>query len=260
MTSSFRLLAALAAVLWIASPATADDCRHEDLLKKTVDAKGATRIRVDAAAGYLRIVGRPGLDEVRVKGTACASKKKLLESIHLSVERSGSEVRVEAEIDRGGFSFFGNGNARLDLEIEVPDSVPLDVNDSSGSIEITSVAALDVDDSSGEINIEGVAGKLRLEDSSGSIEVSDVEGDIRLEDSSGSIDIERVSGSVDIVEDGSGSIDISKVKGSVLVRRDGSGSISVRNIDGDFTVERDGSGSINHRDVGGKVDIPRKKR
>ena len=145
MTVSFRLLAALAAVLWIASPAPADDCRYEDLLEKTVDAKGATRIRVDAAAGYLRIVGRPGLEQVRVKGTACASKKKLLEKIRLSVKRAGSEVRVEAEIDRGGFSLFGNGNARLDLEIEVPDSVPLDVNDSSGSIEISGVATRDVD-------------------------------------------------------------------------------------------------------------------
>lgn len=260
MTVLPRLPAALAVVLWIASPAPADNCRYEDLLEKTVEAKGATRIRVDAAAGYLRIVGRPGLEEVRVKGTACASKERLLERIHLSAERSGSEVRVEAEVARGGFHLFRSGNARLDLDIEVPDSIPLDVNDSSGSIEIDDVAALDVDDSSGEIDIEGVAGKLRVEDSSGSIEVRDVEGDIRLEDSSGSIDLDRIGGSVDIVEDGSGSIEISKVKGSVLIRRDGSGSISVRGIDGDFTVERDGSGSINHRDVGGRVDIPKRKR
>ncbi len=256
MTVSFRSLAALAAALCIASPALADDCRYEDLLEKTIDAKGATRIRIDAAAGYLRIVGRPGLEEVRVKGTACASKKTLLEDIRLSAKRSGSEVRIEAEITRGGFNLFGDGNARLDLEIEVPDSVPLDVKDSSGSIDVVGVAALDIDDSSGEITIEGVAGKLDVDDSSGSIVVSDVEGDIRLEDSSGDITIESVGGSVDIIEDSSGSIDISKVKGSVLIRRDGSGSISVSDIDGDFTVERDGSGTISHRDVGGRVNIP----
>ena len=260
MKALFQPLAVCSAIACLAaSPALAgNDCRYDEPREATVEAKGAKSVRIIAKAGTLRIEGRSGLEEVRVRGTACASKERLLDDVRLEAERSGDVVRVEAIIPDN--RSFWRSSSRLDLTIEVPDSVALRVRDSSGSTDIRGVGELSLKDSSGSIFIEDVAGNIEVDDSSGEIEIVGAERDVRVEDSSGEIDIREVGGSVDIVQDSSGEIDISKVEGSVLVRRDSSGSIYVRDVGGDFTVERDGSGSIRYRDVKGRVDIPKKKR
>ena len=129
-------------------------------------------------------------------------------------------------------------NGRLDLTLEVPDTVPLEVEDSSGSLRIYNVAAVDLRDGSGGIDIDGVA------------------GDVRVTDGSGGIDIVAVRGSVTIEDDGSGGIDIADVGGDVIIEEDGSGGIDVADGQGDFIVKRDGSGSVRHSGVAGRVDTP----
>ena len=54
-----------------------------------VDAAGAKGIEVEAAAGSLRVEGKPGLRQVRVTGTARASSQQLLNDINLIAERRG---------------------------------------------------------------------------------------------------------------------------------------------------------------------------
>ena len=245
--------------LW-AVPAYADSCDYEEPRTATLDAAGLERVVVRARAGSLSIVGKSGLGEVRVEGIACAGKRDHLESVRLVTERTGSTATIEVEIPDTDWSMFSGTSPRLDLEVDVPHGVALEVKDSSGAMEIRGVGSADVQDSSGEIVIEDVSGDLRIDDSSGSIEVSDVSGDVRLEDSSGGIEVRRVGGSVVVDRDSSGSIEVEKVQQNVLVRRDSSGSISVADVGGDFTVERDSSGSIHYEDVEGRVDIPENKR
>lgn len=228
------------------------DCDHTAPRSAVVNAQGAALVRIDAGAGTLRIEGKPGLREVRVTGVACTDRRGSLDDIRLVADREGSEVRVIAELP----TTRANGTARLDLVIEVPESVPLDVKDSSGGIEIRRVASLRLEDSSGEINVEDVAGDLHIEDNSGEIRLVRIRGDVRVSDGSGGIRIDEVGGSVLIDEDGSGEIAVQDVGGSVRVRRDGSGGIRVERVRGDFIVDRDGSGGISQREVGGAVRIP----
>ena len=195
----------------------------------TLDVGDATRVRVRARAGSLRIEGHPDLGEVRASGTACAGSVEDLERVTLTATRVGTELVIETDTPRNG---------RLDLVVAVPDSLPLEVHDGSGSIEIYDVASVDLRDGSGSIDIDGVA------------------GDLRVVDGSGSIDISAVQGSVVIERDGSGSIDIADVGRDVIVERDGSGSIAVAEIGGDFVVKRGGSGGVRHRSVRGRVDVP----
>lgn len=229
-----------------ASPAPelpADDCRYTAERSAVVGAERAREVLVDARAGSLRIVGVPGLREVRVRGEACASSRDLLEQIQIEAGASGDAVRVAALIPDNDNRVWGrNRTAQLDLVVEVPAGMPLDVRDSSGSIDIRDV------------------GSLTLEDSSGGIEISGVQGDVRLTDSSGSIDVRDVSGSVIIERDSSGGISISRVRGDVHVRRDSSGAIEVADVGGDFSVGRDGSGGIRYHDVAGNIDIPTRER
>jgi len=198
---------------------------------------------VDARAGQLRITGRADITEVRVRGTARASSRSLLPDIKLEAVREGNEVRVRAIIPEHRDCCDWNDQALLDLVIEAPAKL-----------------AMDVEDTSGDMTIEGIAAKVRVDDTSGNIRVRDAGGDVWISDTSGGIDIRGVKGSVDIDEDTSGEIEVDDVTGSVHVGRDSSGSIGVSRVGGDFVVERDGSGSIDYDDVKGKVDIPRKDR
>jgi hypothetical protein len=229
-----------------------DDCDFTAPFDGSAAAGGATAIRIKAAAGTLQVVGDAGLSEVRAHGEGCASSQSLLDDLELVVERRGDRVDVLVEIpDRR----WGDGNARLDLVVEVPGDVAVEIDDGSGSMEVRGVASASIDDGSGEIEVRDVAGDLRIDDGSGSIRVEDVGGTVHVRDGSGEIDVRR-AGSVIVDEDGSGSIEIAEIVGDVLVRDDGSGSIDVRDVGGDFTVRDDGSGGIRHHGVGGHVSVP----
>ena len=252
-------LAVLVGSLAAAAPARAGlwdwDCDQRAPREATVNAAGARQVRVIARAGELKIHGRDGASAVAVHGTACASSEERLADVKLVAERRGDVVYIEAAIPDD--DWFG-GARGLDLDIEVPASMALDVDDGSGSAEVRNVGSLTIEDGSGDLIIDGVHGAVRVDDGSGSLDVSNVAGEVRITDGSGEI-VVRDAGSVLIDEDGSGGVRLTSVRGNVVVRDDGSGSISVRDVAGDFTVEDDGSGGIDHHEVRGRVKIPSDK-
>ena len=246
-----------------------DNCVVSEPRQATVDAAGATLLRVEAKAGSLEITGEEGLAEVRARGKACAENQQALERVLLRADRSGDEVRVVVDIPDG----WGNGGT-LDLELRIPADLAVDVKDGSGGIDVKGVAALSLHDGSGEIAIKGVRGELtihdgsgeinatdvggdvKIHDGSGEIELRDVEGSVSLEDGSGQIEVEDVRGGVTVERDGSGGIEIVAVGKGVLIGKDGTGSIRVEDVGGDFTVEEGGSGGIEHVGVKGRVSVP----
>jgi hypothetical protein len=234
-------LVTLAAVALLPASALAQD--YDAPRNAAVSAAGATILRIDARAGGLRVTGRTELTEVRVRGTARASSRDVLEDIKLEAVRTGNEVTVRAVIPEMRNRNWDDYHALLDLVIEVPASLPVDI-----------------DDTSGDMTIEGVAGRLRIDDNSGNIRVRDAGADVMVRDNSGGIEIQGVKGSVNIEEDSSGEIEVYDVTGSVHIGRDSSGSIDVSRVGGDFVVERDGSGSIDYDGVKGKIEIPSKDR
>jgi hypothetical protein len=249
-------LAVVLGSLALAAPARAGwwewDCGHKAPREADVSAAGARQVRVIARAGALKIHGRDGATAVAVHGTACASSEDRLAEVKLVAERRGDVVYVEAAIPED--EWFGGARA-LDLDIEVPASMALDVNDGSGSAEVRNVGSLKIEDGSGDLSIDGVRGAVTVDDGSGSLDIANVDGQVRLKDGSGEIVVHDV-GSVLIDEDGSGGVRLTSVRGDATIRDDGSGSISVRDVAGDFTVDSDGSGSIDHHEVHGRVKIP----
>ncbi|MDF1504135.1 hypothetical protein [Roseisolibacter sp. H3M3-2] len=206
-----------------------------------VDARGARRVSVEGHAGYLRVRGVEGLTQVRVRGTARASRREVLDRIRIETRRDGDVVLVRADVpDQRDGDRWGDDNRALDLVVEVPLGIAADVRDGSGALEVRGVGALDVEDGSGEIDVRDVA-SARIRDGSGEIRVEDVRGDVRL-------------------SDGSGSIAVRRVRGSVLVENDGSGGIEVREVEGDLTVDRARGRAISYSDVRGRVDVPRDTR
>lgn len=270
-------------ILLAAGPATAyawGDCEFRADRSAGVDAKGVEKVVIRTGAGDMKVIGRGNAVRVEARGVACAAKQELLDRTQITVRREGNVVYVETDLpaDKDGWNWGRGEYAYIDIGIALPSNLPveatdssgdavfedlkaLQLQDSSGDLEISRIADLaDVNDSSGDLDLTS-AGSVRVRDSSGDIEIDDVRGDVDVvQDSSGDIHVETVAGNVRVEQDSSGDIRAENVKGSFVVDSDSSGSIYAVNITGDFTVSDDSSGDIEHESVGGKVTIPADKR
>lgn len=239
---------------------SADWCKFEKDIDLTLDLSDSELLTISAGAGDLQVTGVPGSDKAVIHGKACASKQKWLEESQLNLT-SGSRAVIEVDLPQsnGGWFSFGNNYAWIDLEIEVPENIALEINDSSGDVFLQHIAALALKDSSGDIEIEDAMGPVSIRDSSGDIEIDRASGDITIEaDSSGDIFANDIDGTVLVEQDSSGDIRISNVSRNVVVERDSSGDITAIDVGGDFRVLKDGSGSIRSDDVKGEVQLPQK--
>lgn len=250
-----------------------DSCRYSEDRTATVPATSAKRLKVEADEGFLHIVGKPELTEVRVTGTACSETESVLKDIRVTTDSQGDTIVVRGIVP-GGMGLYVNRS--LDLTLEVPEGLALEVRDDSGDTRIQGVASADVRDDSGELEVtdikgdvsiiddsgsiivRNVGGKVTIDDQSGEITAEDVTGSVTVRDDSGSMLIRRIGGDVLIPNDDSGDIVVGDVGGSVSIDEDDSGNIDVTDVKGDFTVKADGSGSIGYNNIGRTVVIPRK--
>jgi hypothetical protein len=247
------------ALLLTAATASADifgDCSFSEKRNVAAPAAGVTRIVIIGRAGYLHINGRRGASEVRASGTACASSRDILADTKLTVSRSGSELRIEAETPDSNGIF---SSAKLDFDVIVPDNIALRVEDGSGDLTINTVAGVDLTDGSGDIDIRNVIGDVSVRDGSGDMKLDNISGNIHVSDGSGDIDVNG-AGSVEIANDGSGGVDIRNVKHDVHVGNKGSGSVEVTDVGGNFRVGNKGGGSIDWTRVAGHVEVPERFR
>ena len=263
MTFPIRFWAVLLTALLLyqfSTEALAESCKYEKNIDKTLDLSNSEILTIAAAAGDLDIVGVAGAEQATIHGRVCASKESWLESSEINTT-SGKRAGIEVSLPDtdGGWTSFGNSYARIDLQIEIPQDIALDVKDSSGDMSLKNIAAVEIKDSSGDIDIEKARGPVSISDSSGDIEVDEAEGDVTIEsDSSGDIEATDINGNVLVVSDSSGDIEATGISGDVIVERDSSGDISADDVGGDFRVLKDGSGGISSNDVKGEVDIPAK--
>lgn len=247
---------------WVALALTAGagGCRlrHLDLTADraaTTSAAGVRVLVVRSGAGWLRIQGHPGFDRIQARGTAHASSERFLAAIQLGLTRSGDTVIVNAltPLDTGSVA----GPQGLDLSIDLPSDVALDVTDASGETIIHDVGPLRLATSgTGGVEVDGVAGTLTAVDGPGDFQASNIKGDVQIHDGGGAIYLSNVAGSVDIPVDGSGEIQVADVTGNVHVGAKTSGEIAARNIGGDLRVDATGTGSVEYHDVKGRVTVP----
>jgi hypothetical protein len=253
MKKYFVLLAVLAA-----GSAEAWDCKYEKDLDVRLNLAGSEQLSVVAAAGDLRITGQAGTSEAWARGKVCASEEEWLEEAGIVTEGGrNASITVSLPDTDNGWSLMGNRYVYMDLEIEVPDGIALDIRDSSGDVDVKGTGSVVIKDSSGDIELEGVRGDVVLEDSSGDIDLAAIAGNVTVErDSSGDIYGRDIQGSVLIEQDSSGEIRFRDVRDDFVVERDSSGDIVADTVGGDFRVLRDGSGDIRSENVTGAVQTP----
>jgi hypothetical protein len=245
MHGSFSILlrrgypARLALVLSLAAgPVSADawsdgDCKFQAERKVTLDVAGLEKLEVVGRGGDLKVRPVPG-NTVTASGRACASTQALLANTQIRSTREGSSARVFVQVpDEPGA--LDDGYATLDLEVEAPMEL-----------------AIEITDTSGDVDIEGVH-VARITDSSGDVEARDVSGDLEVSDSSGDLTFTRINGAL-TVTDSSGDLEIDTAK-SVRIVRDSSGDVRIVRVSGDVTIENDSSGDLVVDDVGGNVEV-----
>jgi hypothetical protein len=213
---------------------------YEEKRDLTMDADGMETLQIEAGAGALDVTGVPGSSKIVVAALirvpdadADEAAQVVREDLVLSLDRDGRNAGLKAFFENRSRSF--GDSPSVSLDVRVPENMSLDIEDSSGAIEL-----------------RNLKGSIKLDDSSGSIRMTDVGGDLHVRDGSGSVVINGAGGNVEII-DGSGSITVTRVKGSVTVE-DGSGSIEVNDVAGDLLIAEDGSGSIDYSDIAGRVD------
>ena len=205
----------------------------------TLKKSGISEMEIDCGSGYLKITGDPGIDEIQVEAEIYAEDIRdrdkedfVKENIKLYLEKDGRTAVLGSRVNR---SFWSSKNVQINLDIRVPDNLDFDIDDGSGSIEISRIKGdLEIDDGSGSMQLTSIVGNVRIDDGSGSLDIDDVQGDVDVDDGSGSLSITDIDGSVRL-SDGSGGIDIDGVTKDVDIRDSGSGSLNISNVKGTVT-------------------------
>lgn len=265
------------ALLALPLAAGAEECRYHADHNFDTDAAGLRTLALRLGSSDLVVEGVPGLKQVEVRGRACASDPKWLDTMTVRQERSGDRLTVIAEKRDHTIhiSLFGSNYAYIDLHVRVPAELATAVDSGSGDVEASGLASLDFGSGSGDLRARNIAGALALKlgsadvdahdvgsvelrsTGSGDVNVDGVRGDVGVGHAgSGDLHFGHVGGNVRVESTGSGDVGVNDVGRDVWVGSTGSGDVSASGVRGNFTVESTGSGDVTYHDIGGKVSVP----
>jgi DUF4097 and DUF4098 domain-containing protein YvlB len=267
----------VSSLLLMGAPALAEECKHSADRSFEVDAAGLRTLATDLSYHDLRLRGVPGLARVEVRARACASNADDLARLILEHRRDGDRLLIDDGPDRGSFSFslFGSHYAYMDIEVRLPASLAVEVDNGSGDVDARDLDSLRYEAGSGDLDVGNIAGRLVIDVGSGDVEGENI-GSLDIQDvGSGDVTLSAIRGDAEIGEVGSGDVSLRSVEGSVRVGSVGSGDVDLRSINvnvsvdsigsgdlvvddvgGNLTVRSIGSGDVDHRNVRGKVDVP----
>jgi hypothetical protein len=249
----------LAATLLLVSPlAHADQCKFQAPRNAALDLTGVHTLVIDLGHHTLHLNGT-ATNAAQFHGRACASSQDRLGALQLTQRREGDRLILTAENDSSSWTinFFGASNyAYLDLQVDVPVSLAVELNVGSGDAHVANVAQLAASVGSGDLQVNGVRNRFDAQVHSGDIKANDVGETHVASIGSGDFTVNRVRGDIWIGSIGSGDADLRAIGGNVDVKSIGSGDLRVNGVAHDLHVARLGSGEVSHDSVIGRVDIP----
>ena len=233
-------------VIHVGANASSADVNIEE--KLTLNSADIKTLEIDAGAGFLIVNGNKQATSIDVDADIYTTDDKDYE---LTLTRKGDKAVLVAKHSSVRISW--GDSPKINVTVSVPDSIALDIDDGSGSIDVNNINSnVDIKDGSGSLNVKNIQGNLNIDDGSGSLEVANVSGDVEIEDGSGSMFVTDISGSVN-VDDGSGEMVLHHIGGTVVID-DGSGSIEVKDAGG-LKITESGSGGVNIKEIRGEVDV-----
>ena len=216
----------------------------------TLDSQDLQGLIAETGAGSLEIIGVEGLTQIKLVADIYSNKDSNDDSkVILTLEKKANKAKLKADFEQSGFN---NYSPYIDLKLQVPANLALDIDDGSGAILISKMTAdINVKDGSGELIING-GNNVSIDDGSGDIEVSKISGNLTIDDGSGAIKVTDIRGNI-AIDDGSGNIEVANVQSPVTIT-DGSGDINVFNTKG-LTILAAGSGDVKFNKIDGPVSM-----
>jgi DUF4097 and DUF4098 domain-containing protein YvlB len=191
----------------------------ESRMERTLKLEPGGEFSIDTDMGGVAVTG-VSASGVRVIVT---SRRELNDLLRFDFEEGGRRATVTARKRHPISSWFGDGDARVRFEIEVPAQTAVTVHTSGGAISLSGTQAqaklntsgggievrnlrgdLEADTSGGSIHLKDIKGKSRVETSGGGIEAIDIDGPLHAETSGGSIETQRTAGDVRLHSSGGG--------------------------------------------------------
>jgi hypothetical protein len=230
---------------------TGDPCAFIGNREAAIAIGTAKRIRIDHTIGSLIVTGQAGAAELKATGTACATRQDLLDGIKLTALVQGDEVRLTAELPR----VYNGSSPKIDLNVELPDNLPLVVERETGTNEFRHVASLDLHKGVGTSVVDGVTGDVTLESGTGTTAIRNIQGSVRVRTGVGELTVENVDGDLTVPSKGTGTFTIREIGRNLSLPDLGVGTLSVRQVKGDLTIGDKGTGSVSIAGVGRNVLI-----
>lgn len=221
-------------------------------------AAGAKRFRLDAGAGTIRVVGKAGLKSVRIHTRRCASQPVILEQLWFDLSRTEDTIMLKVRVPKHLFSRNVGTEASVDLKVEVPEEMAIDLRGGTGGVWVSQTGPLTLEDALGDVTVADVRGNVRIKVGPDSVNVRNVQGDVSLDVRVGAIVMQGAEGGVSIGAGHRGPTSIRDVKGSVSIGERHSGDISIDGVGGDLSIAKLEEGTVRHANVKGKVtNVPR---
>ncbi|MCL1092014.1 DUF4097 domain-containing protein [Shewanella profunda] len=212
----------------------------------TLDSQDLQGLIAETGAGSLEIVGVEGLNQIKLVADIYTNADS---KVILTLEKKANKAKLKADFEQSGFN---NDSPYMDIKLQVPAHLALDIDDGSGAILISKMTAdINVKDGSGELIING-GNNVSIDDGSGDIEVNQISGELAIVDGSGAIKVTDIQGNI-VIDDGSGSIEVTNVQSTVTIT-DGSGDINVVNTKG-LSILAAGSGNVSFDKIDGPVSM-----
>lgn len=257
MRNAILLIAGASLLAVPLAAGAAQACRYSAPRNAQIDAAGLQRLAIRIGPDDLVIHGQPGLTKVVVQGTACASNEQWLQDVKLEASRHGDIASVVARDHGHGvhLSLFGGSYAYLKLDVRVPATLAVKLDQGSGDAHANNLAALDATLGSGDLKVDGIAGEFGLDVGSGDVVARDV-GSLRVSGvASGDASVDGVHGDAHVGRVGSGGLDLRNARGNVTLGAISSGDAKLQGVGGSVQADGVGSGELVIRDVTGDVTI-----
>ncbi|WP_329742611.1 DUF4097 family beta strand repeat-containing protein [Dyella sp. A6] len=254
-----RRMLVLALLLLPLTALAASPCTYSSPRTLKLDLAGIHGVRVDVGSQNVHVHGSGNVTGLQLDGRACASDKASLDKLRVTSRRDGDQLIIEVGQRSGWFnmSLFGSSYAYLDVNLQLPASMPVTLEVGSGDADATGLQQLVGHVGSGDLHVHDLAGTLTASVGSGDIVADHIGGLDMHAVGSGDVKVRDVRGEASVGSLGSGDVKLEEIGGSVHVGSLGSGDLTVRDVQGDLSLDTRGSGDVDYSGIKGKTSVPR---
>ncbi len=209
-------------------PGGAEGQVFNDTREQRVTVAESDTLQIDAAVpGSVRV---EGTDENSLRVTAtrvvwmptAAQAPQALEALQMQLKQEAGRVTITTAAD-GDMARFGCTSHRVDLLVQVPRTMAIQVSAADGATSLTGLGgAATVNQAKGDIVAEHCLGPLKLANKQGAVRAADCAGSVDASAHYGDLRIERVFGKVTA----------QNTEGRTIIESPG-GEVSARNTGGD---------------------------